>query len=416
MSFFTQMSYADSGSLDAFSRLRVSNANSVISIQDQYTAGPIQMESAATGAGVTPAYDGNTRMVTLSCTNTGTSFTQSYIYSPYMPGHSQVVAMTGVLGTGVASTTVDVGLFDAGNGIIFRQNGNTNLQFILRTSTSGSVSNANIVAQSAWSIDKFDGTGPSGITLDVTKTFILVIDYQYLGMGRVRLGFDINGVLYYAHQFLNANMLTVPYMQQPALPVQMLITSTGGSKTAYFKCATVQSEGGDFEALGFRFSTPESTATAGNGARVPIISLRHKTTFNSISNRQLLLPEAVNLNVTGANSVFWELVVGGAYGGQSFSDVNSTYSGMEYSSTPGTFTNLTGGIVVMSGYVPGAGSGSTAAPSPIRVTISPITFLRTPLSLDRSGAVRAMGTLTLLVSGLGATSATRATISYLEVR
>lgn len=154
--------------------------------------------------------------------------------------------MTGVLGTGVASTTVDVGYFDANNGVIFRQNGATNLQLILRTSTSGTPSDANIVAQSAWNIDKMDGTGASGITLDVTKAFILMIDLQFLGMGRVRVGFDIDGVIYYVHEFLNANVLAVPYMQTATLPVQMLLTATssGSTKTCYFKCATVVSEGG----------------------------------------------------------------------------------------------------------------------------------------------------------------------------
>ncbi len=63
-------------------------------------------------------------------------------------------------------------------------------------------------------------------------------------MGRVRVGFDIDGVIYYAHQFLNANNLSVPYMQSATLPIRMVVTSTssGSTKTSYFKCATVQSE------------------------------------------------------------------------------------------------------------------------------------------------------------------------------
>ena len=38
-------------------------------------------------------------------------------------------------------------------------------------------------------------------------------------MGRVRCGFDVAGVIYYAHEFLNANVLAVPYMQTASLPI-----------------------------------------------------------------------------------------------------------------------------------------------------------------------------------------------------
>lgn len=420
MSYFTQISYSDTGSLDAFSRLRVSATEELFSVQSQYNAESLQMEGGATGTGVAPAHDANTRMVALSATaGSGTSFLQSYQYSPYEPGRSQFIAMTGVMGAGVAGAVVDAGYFDANNGVIFRQNGATNLQLILRTSTSGSVSDANIVAQSAWNIDKLDGTGASGITLDATKAFILIIDLQFLGMGRVRVGFDINGVIYYAHEFLNANVLAVPYMQTATLPVGMLITATatGSTKTSYFKCATVQSEGGELALTGITFSTPETTATAGSGTRVPLIAIRPKTTFNSITNRELFEIQKLNLLATGVNPVFWELVVGGAYSGQTYADVNTTYSGFEYTSVPGTFTNLTGGVVLASGYIGGVGSGAAAQPPTITPIDLPALISRKyPITLDRAGAVRALGTLTLLVTGIGGTSDCRGSMTFKEIR
>lgn len=204
-----------------------------------------------------------------------------------------------------------MGYFDALNGVIFRQNGTTDLQLILRTSTSGSVSDSNMVLQSAWNIDKLDGTGVSGKTLDITKAQILIIDLQFLGMGRVRVGFDIDGTIYYVHQFLNANNLSVPYMQQATLPIGMLVTasSSASTKTSYFKCATVQSEAGMLRNRGYVFSTPETTATAGNGTRVPLLAIRPKTTYNTIPNRELFVAQSVSIAVTGANAIYWELVV-----------------------------------------------------------------------------------------------------------
>lgn len=414
MSYFNSVSIADGANIDAFSRLRTSDSVVLFNEQSQYNYGTLQMEIGNTGAGVLPAHDAALRETKLSvAAGSGTSFMQSFMYSPYQPNRSQAIAMTAVIGAAVAGAVVDVGYFDANNGVIFRQNGVSGLQFILRTSTSGSPSDANAVSQASWNVDKFDGAGPSGITLDITKAMILVIDLQFLGMGRVRVGFDINGKLYYAHYFLNANNLTVPYMQSASLPVGLLITgtATGATKDVYFKCAAVSSEGGNLDLFGFLCTTPEVAVTAASGARTPIVSLRPKTTFNSIPNRQYVELVGIAAVVTGANPVFWELVVGGAYGSQVFADVNTAFSGMEYSSTPGTFTNLTGGEVIASGYLT-AGAGTPVT----LINLPSLISRKYPLSLDRAGAVRALGTYTLLVSGIGGTAATRAALNFKEVR
>ena len=414
MSYFTQISYADSGSLDAFSRLRVSNPDTMFSVQCQYAAAAVQMEPFASGTGVTPAHNGDTRMVALSCTaGTGVSAFQSFQYSPYAPGKSHFIAVTGVLGTGIAGVTADVGYFDALNGVIFRQNGITNLQLILRTSTSGTVSDANIFAQSAWNIDKLDGAGPSGITLDVTKSFILIIDLQFLGMGRVRVGFDINGILYYVHQFENANNLAVPYMQSATLPIQMLLTATGSgaTKTSYFKCASVISEGGNITDYGYAMSTPSAAVTAGNGARTHLLSVRPKTTYNGLPNREMFILNNLNMVVTGAREVYWEMVVGAAFTvAPTYANINTTYSAYE-SGTGGTFGNLTTGAVLYSGYL-----GSATASNVISREFDRKLSMHNPISLNRAGAVRAMGTLSLLVTGLGGTSTVQGNLNFTEIR
>ena len=410
MSYFTSISLHDSGNLDAFSRLRVANSESLFAVQNNYSQSSLKMEVGATGTGVTPAWDSNTRMVTVSATaGTGTAFIQSYGYYPYQPGKSHLVKMTFVVGAAVASAVVDAGLFDAANGIFFRQNGTSGLQFVRRTSTSGSVVN-NTVDQSSWNLDKLDGTGASGITLDITKAQILIIDLQFLGMGRVRVGFDIGGVIVYVHEFLNANSLTVPFMQTATLPVQMLLTatSTGSTKTSYFKCAAVDSEGGITADSGYQFATPSGSVTAASGARTHILSLRPKTTFNSVTNRMMINLDDLQLVVTGANPVYWELVIGAAFSGApTWADVNTTYSGTEYA-TGGTFSNLTNGLVLQCGYI----AASTGTKSAVSVKFSK----NYPLTLDRAGAQRALGTLSLLVRGIGGTSDTQAAFNFSEVR
>ena len=416
MSYLTKIAYEDSGSLDAFSRLRTSTPETLFQVQQQYNQQPLELEVGATGSGIVPTYNVNTRMSTLSTTGTtGTSFMQSYQYTPYEPGKSQFIAITGILGTGVAGTTKDFGYFDSANGVIFRQSGTT-LQLILRTSTSGVVSDSNLVNQSAWNIDTLGGgvLNPSGIVFDVTKVFILVIDLQFLGMGRVRVGFDIDGVVYYVHEFLNANNLTVPYMQTATLPVGVLVTATSAAapSSCSFKCATVQSEGGNINTYGLSFSTPETSVTAGNATRTPLVSIRPKTTFNGIVNRTLFVLQNLNLFVTGNQDVYWELVVGGNFSGQVWADINTQNSAFEYTSTPGTFTNLTGGIVIASGYNSRLGGTNNGTP----IATPAIQSMHFPITLDRAGAQRSLGTLTLLVTGVSGNSATRGNINFIEIR
>ena len=377
----------DSASNDSFSRLRVSEPVGLFSAQCQYDADPLLYETGNTGTGVVPAHNVDTRMVALSATaGTGTSFIQSYEYVPYQPGKSQLIFVTGVIGAAVAAAVVDIGAFDAANGIGLRQNGTSGLQFFRRTSTSGSVV-TNTVDQSSWNQDKLDGTGKSGITLDITKAIILVIDAQFLAMGRVRFGFDIDGMIVWAHYMKHANVIAVPYMQTLTLPIQMLITatSTAGTKTAHFKCASVSSEGGFADDAGYSFATPEGTVTAANGARTHILSIRPRTTFNSLANRYRYKTTSLEVFVTGANPVFWELCIGATFSvAPTFGNVNATYSGTDYG-TGGTLSAA--GLVIASGYVSATNQSKTSVSREIAA--------RYPISLDRAGAVRANGTMSL---------------------
>ena len=349
------------------------------------------------------------RITSLSCTaGNGTSFFQSYEHIPYQPSKSQLFFATFTLGAGVAGAVVDVGLFNASNGLFLRQNGASGLQLVRRSSTSGGVVDE-VVDQADWNIDKMDGTGKSDVTLDPTKGAILCFDGQFLGMGRCRVYFDVSGQLFEVHHFEHANVLAVPYMQTMSLPVQMLVTAaaSAGTKTAHFKCAAVSSEGGFSEDAGLSFVTPDMTAVlAASGTATAIISLRPLTTFNSISNRQKIRIDSVDI-ISGANPVRWDLVLGATFSAApTWADVNTASCGCEYTSAPGTLSTMP--LSIAGGYLPGSATA--------RGTISAAGRVRYPISLDRAGAVRAMGTLTLVMSGIGGTSSSKAAINFTEIR
>lgn len=75
------------------------------------------------------------------------------------------------------------------------------------------------VPKSQWNIDRADGTGPSGFSLDLTKIQMAYFDYSWYGAGKVRFGFkDTYGHVKYMHEFRHNNRLEEAYMRSGNLP------------------------------------------------------------------------------------------------------------------------------------------------------------------------------------------------------
>ena len=211
------------------------------------------------------------------------------------------------------------------------------------------------------------------------------------------------------HEFNHANLSTVPYMKTATLPVSAGMTCTGTvSTTMTFICTSVSSEGGeapeDIDSVGFSQST---SLTAGSGARTHAMSLRPKTTFNSIANRTTILFDGIDVLVTGNYPVKVELCISDVITGTTtFSDVNATYSSMAYN-TAGT-TSGTPAIVLDTFFVSASAQNSGARGKDV--------IAKFPITLNAAGAVRSLGTVTVLVSGIGAASACQVSTRWREVR
>jgi len=389
---------------DAFGRLRVSNPTSLFDAQLTYNLSPLLYEAITAESGAAVAHDATNRMALMtlaSAPNGGKAYMQTYEYFRYQPGKGNLCFITFNMKGGVANVQKFAGYSDGANGIEFLMNGTTPSIRILSDTGVGDV----VVAQESWNLDTMDGNGPSGILLDFTKTQILALDFQALYVGRVRIGFDVSGMLYYVHEFNHANDEIAPYIQSANLPIRCGMTCTDtASTTMNFICCSVISEGGQEDNLGFLFSA-EGTATAGNGADTHILSIQPKTTFNSITNRIKMVLESVDIIVTGNSPVLWKLCLGQALTSISLTDVNATYSGMQ--TVAGTLSS-TPAIIVAQGYV-----GATAT---TKQAISKPTAVKYPITLDAAGAARDLGRITVLVQGIGGNSATRCVLNWKEIR
>lgn len=399
----------DGANVDAYDRLRISEVVTLFDSKPFYTLPSLLFGDVQTGTGVATALEANTRLVVVSVNpGIGTSVYQTFEYFNYQAGKSQVVVMSFVLGSSEANAVKRVGYFDADNGIFLEQNGPTGLvNLVLRSKTSGVVVDT-AIPQSAWNLDPLDGTGDSGITLDLTRVQIFFVDFQF-GMGRVRCGFDILGKITYCHQFLHTNVISVPFMQTGNLPARAEVSCDGASGgTMRLKCVSIMSEGGITKLPEFSGSTAEASVTTVSGSRVALWSIRPTLLFNGMTNRSRVIPTELHIVNTGNQPIFYELVIGANFSVLPvFFFVDSTFSAAEFA-PGGTFSNLTGGFVVRSGYV----SSTNQSKDTVN---EDLTFLH-PITLDAAGSYRSLGTLTLLVTGIGGTPGCRASLNFTESR
>jgi len=241
---------ADSASIDAFGRWRVSNPSTLFDSKQLHDNQPLIFDDQEiSGSGTGSSHSTNTASSVLSVTasTAGKRVRQTFMRFNYQPGKSLQILLTGVLeksGVGQAGIVRGFGYYDDNNGIFLQDNEGV-LQIVRRSNTTGTPVDT-AIDQSNWNLDKLDGTGPSGATLDATTSQILYIDLEWLGTGRVRIGFVINGLVVYSHEFLHANVISGVYMSTPNLPIRYEIENdgTGGEAQLEHICSSVVSEGG----------------------------------------------------------------------------------------------------------------------------------------------------------------------------
>lgn len=238
--------FADSYSIDAFARLRVATPLVLFDSKQIHDNKPLFWDDQeVSGSGTTSVYSQDKASTTLAVGATaGKRIRQTKMRFNYQPGKSQLVMVTLVLGDSAAGITREVGYFDDNNGMFLRST-STGVSIVLRSNSTGSAVDT-VVASSSWNVDKMDGTGPSATTLDYTKSQIFFIDFEWLGVGRIRYGFYIDGIPRYIHYEQQANLNIGVYMSTPNLPVRYSIENAGGGGVASLVhlCTTVVSEGG----------------------------------------------------------------------------------------------------------------------------------------------------------------------------
>lgn len=339
-------------SLDAFGRLRVCNPLTLFDSSHRYKDNGLWNTLTATGGAA--AFSADQGLIELSVTTTSGSkvYRETTKVFAYLPGKSLLVMTTFVMSPAKANLRQRLGYYGDENGMFLELDGTggTVLSFVERSHVSGATVDTK-VNQSSWNYDKMDGTGPSKMTLDITKSQILWMDIEWLGLGTVRMGFVIDGKFILCHQFHHANLITSTYITTASLPLRYEIENTGttaSSSTLKQICSTVISEGGyELRGLQQAISIPitEARTTTTAGTYYPLISIRLKTSPNFLD--AIIILTTLSLLGTGNGVNYnWKVIATGATTGGTWVSAGSE-SAVEYNITG---TSFTGGRTLASGY------------------------------------------------------------------
>jgi hypothetical protein len=386
----------DGPQLDAFDRLRVSNPTGLFESTMTYDAQPLLWNQKLTATGTaTYVQDESAVRMTVAAQNDVVE-RQTKSFFRYQPGRSQLVYMTYNFGQGSASVRKRVGYFDSENGI-FLEEINGSLWIVKRSNVTGTPVDTRI-AQADWNLDKYS-------ELDPTKAQLFAIDMEWLGVGRVRVGFIIDGQLRYAHEFLEQNARETVYMSTAQLPVYLTIEAistltTSNSMTAI--CAAVMSEGGQDTNVGFPFSTRTGDSlVAVDGTRIPVLSIRPKATFNGRVNRTLLTRGLIEILNDAAIAIV-DVIYDGVLTAGSFASVDDEST----TEVDTSATAVTGGIVIRSFMVGATNQANNTGGVDLTG--------RLPLALDIDGANPT--NLTIAITNIGGAASVLGAVSWQEYR
>ena len=283
-SYLSTVPLFDSGVQDAFGRTRVSSPTILFdSKMVNHSHDLLWDDDETSGSGTSATYNVNRSDVKMETTTgtAGTRVLQSFRHFNYHTAKSQLIFMTFTNAGSSTGITKRLGYFHEKDGLFFQSSGGT-LSFVTRSYTSGSAVDT-VVTQANWNLDKLDGTGASGYTLDPDKGNILVIDFEWLGVGRARFGFVIDGKIIYCHAVNNANNITSVYMRSPNLPARYEIANDGtGTADLYMYaiCASISSEGVlDKVGMPYAYGLDSQATLSGTTDTWAMLGLRLKSSY-----------------------------------------------------------------------------------------------------------------------------------------
>jgi hypothetical protein len=307
----------------AFGDLRNAELTPQVQVTFPYNLNGDLVFSSGSNGGV--ATQGNSMAVISSSIDpSGSAEIKTLRILKYRAGLGAIARFTTLYETSSANSTQIHGCGNGEDGFFFGYNG-TQFGTLIRKNSVDTWT-----AQSSWSEDVLDGTGPSKMTLDHTKLNVYAIEYQWLGAGEIdfKVEDQETGKLLDVHRVKFANSDTEPSTFNPSFPIEMKITKTGGAEDIRMKSASMSGfvEGKNIILGPVNNVTGSTTATA----ETAVFNLRNKTSYTGKTNRVRAylrnLSIANDKNQLATITIYRNATLGGV---ASYSDINGDDSIME---------------------------------------------------------------------------------------
>jgi hypothetical protein len=285
-----EISYSDGPDMDAFGRLRVAAVTNLLDIKHVYDKNPLQVDEIISGS-ATSVFSQEYARVRMSTTAiNGFVIRQTKTRPIYQPGKGQLFEASfsnfqlqgNVIKRVGAFSSSTVSPYDTDfDGFFLESDGTTSVISFNIWRSGTLVYNSPL---SSWSNDNFDP-----LNIDWSESNLLMVDYQWLGVGRMRFGLNIGGRTLYFGEHNCANEEPDVYMSSPNQPIRYEIRQTGisiGTKYLDMICSQTSSEGslnGLYSTVGIIHSSSSSLSTS--GTKYPYIGYRLKTGYKAVTSQ-----------------------------------------------------------------------------------------------------------------------------------
>lgn len=246
---------------------------------------------------------------------------------------------------------VEFGLCDDDNGCCIRiERESTGYKvYAVRYSSASGTLETEVVEQTNFNLDKLDGTGDSGITLDLTKIQMWHLEFSWYGGGGVAYGIEVDRKTTHFHWSSAGNRLTEFIFGDPDLPVRYHLynkQATAGNSSVEIGGLLVAVDGSFDQRKGFNrgYVRPLFNVTSGNS--YVLASIRPATTYKGKTNRAYARLE--DFFVYGTADGTYTLEFTPALTSPSWTNVDVNTSMMQYDVSA---TGFTQGVILYCGAI-----------------------------------------------------------------
>lgn len=265
-------------------------------------------------------------------------------YYPYIAGEGNFTLMSLALSEKSKSGLVSYwGFMDDSDGVYFKLD-----EGILNVCILSSIDG--VSTETCVDSTNFNGISPN-YEIDYSKFNLFWIDYQWLGVGKVRYGtISPMGERITLHTIQNANHNIRPYMKSGSLPLRWAIEnkeSTTSPSEMKVTCAQVANQTGNEKFKPSVYSYTKETSTLVGDDYTYLLSIRAKGNINGFRNKIVTILHSLEI-ISSEQPIILKLSIGSDLTGSTFTSYQNPSSSIEVDIDA---TDFIGGITKTSFFI-----------------------------------------------------------------